>query len=581
MKNNFNQSFKSILSLAVVFAIFTGILTGGVAFGNSSLSAENGIESLINEAQELFLNDRDQFVDNLNQDELDELREGAKDLTQNQKNSLLDKLNRNDNFDVVMRNILLADKGKQLILEDVIYKLENREKSKLEKFIKEAILLTSVAEKSKTTIEFLRGELYKVNEDTYLDYVDEANDIFLGMSRDDIEEALQEFSEFTQAQKDGIITVIMILNQENFDIEITGFESIAYDINDMVMYCGYDNLGTKILLRMFIYFSNIGGTGIVRDQDDNVYDVKLAVQLPKDIEDMIDRALEMTGLMGRDVTTFGQFLQEIEELINEHSETEIYNFKDFLNNEFDGVYSGDLPVPETDSNDRPVSPPSSGQPSDDDDNDDDDDEEDVSDTPPSSTPKPDSKEVEESKDGLPSTVTFIDVEDHWAVEHITKLAKLGIVSGYTDGSIKPNNNITRAEMAVIAVNAASLEPSKEINLNFEDVDQIPDWAAGHIQTAVDNEIISGYEDNTFRPSRKLTREEMVVLVLRAFDIEAEEGLEPLTFIDVDQIGSWSLEYVTKSVDLDIVSGYSDNSFKPKRNVTRAETFTVLHKTLKD
>src|SRR5690554_6275792 len=125
MKNNFNQSFKSILSLAIVFTIFTTILTTGV-FGSSSLSIGDGIESLVNEAQNFSLAQRNEFVYSLKQSELDALRNEVKNLTKGQKNSLLGKLNRNDDFDVVMRNILLADEGKQLIIGDIIYKLENR-----------------------------------------------------------------------------------------------------------------------------------------------------------------------------------------------------------------------------------------------------------------------------------------------------------------------------------------------------------------------------------------------------------------------------------------------------------------------
>ncbi len=199
---------------------------------------------------------------------------------------------------------------------------------------------------------------------------------------------------------------------------------------------------------------------------------------------------------------------EIEELINKHDEAEIYNFKKFLNDEYKNVYSGNLPVPNTDSGDDPVDPSPSKDPSEgngEDEKDDGEGNDKGDDKSPISTPKP--EDVEESEDTLPGTVTFTDIEGHWAKEHVMELAKLGIVSGYTDGSIKPNDNITRAEMAVIVVKAVSLEPAKEINLDFKDKDEIPNWAAGYIQTAVDSGIITGYEDNTFKPSKNLTREE--------------------------------------------------------------------------
>lgn len=570
--------FKGILSLAVVLAILMTFLTTGIF----ALSAKDGIESIINKAQNSSLEERDEFVDGLTQSELDVLRSEVKKFTKGQKNSLLQKLNRNDDFDVLMRNILLADEEIQLVLEDVIYKLENRVKSDLEKFAKEAVFLTSVEEKSRDVIRFIVNDLIKVNENTYLEFVENVKNLFLGMSEDELKRAFLEFSDLEESQREGVPTIIMILNQEDFDVDLSGFQSIAHDMNKMIMNCEYDSLGTKMLLKMLEYFSNIGATSVVHDKDGDVYKVKLSLDIPSNIRNAIDRELRTTAILGKDIKTLDDLLIEIEELINKHDNTEIYNFKKLLKEEFKMVYRGNLPVPETgDPGSDPKDPLPSKDPSDE--NEDEgttgDDKGDKNDDKsPNVTPKP--EEVEESDDKLPGTVTFTDIENHWAEENIIGLAKLGIVTGYTDGSIKPNNNITRAEMAVIVVKAASLEPADEINLSFKDKDEIPNWAAGYIQTAVDNGIITGYEDNTFKPSKNLTREEMVVLIIKAFDIAVEEGLQPPKFKDTDEIGSWALNFVAKSVDLNIVSGYLDNTFKPKRNVTRAETFTVLYNILK-
>ncbi|NLW28169.1 S-layer homology domain-containing protein [Acetivibrio saccincola] len=570
--------FKGILSLAVVLAILMTFLTTGIF----ALSAKDGIESIINKAQNSSLEERDEFVYGLTQSELDVLRSEVKKFTKGQKNSLLQKLNRNDDFDVLMRNILLADEEIQLVLEDVIYKLENRVKSDLEKFAKEAVFLTSVEEKSRDVIRFIVNDLIKVNEDTYLEYVENVKNLFLGMSEEELKSAFLEFSDLEESQREGVPTIIMILNQEDFDVDLSGFQSIAHDMNKMIMNCEYDSLGTKMLLKMLEYFSNIGATSVVHDKDGDVYKVKLSLDIPSNIRNAIDRELRTTAILGKDIKTLDDLLIEIEELINKHDNTEIYNFKKLLKEEFKMVYRGNLPVPETgDPGSDPKDPLPSKDPSDE--NEDEgttgDDKGDKNDDKsPNVTPKP--EEVEESDDKLPGTVTFTDIENHWAEENIIGLAKLGIVTGYTDGSIKPNNNITRAEMAVIVVKAASLEPADEINLSFKDKDEIPNWAAGYIQTAVDNGIITGYEDNTFKPSKNLTREEMVVLIIKAFDIAVEEGLQPPKFKDTDEIGSWALNFVAKSVDLNIVSGYLDNTFKPKRNVTRAETFTVLYNILK-
>ena len=205
----------------------------------------------------------------------------------------------------------------------------------------------------------------------------------------------------------------------------------------------------------------------------------------------------------------------------------------------------------------------------------------VSTPTPTATPTPDVEEpVEPEVPGVPE-INFTDIDGHWAREIILKLAEMGIVSGYPDGTIRPDASITRAEMAVIVVHAAGLKPAEKINLKFDDSAQIPEWAAGFIQTAVENNIIVGYEDNTFRAARELSREEMVVLILKAFDIAVEKGLEPPAFLDAEDIGSWSIDYIAKSVELSIVKGYPDNTFKPKKDVTRAEAFVVLYNTMLD
>jgi hypothetical protein len=68
--------------------------------------------------------------------------------------------------------------------------------------------------------------------------------------------------------------------------------------------------------------------------------------------------------------------------------------------------------------------------------------------------------------------------------------------------------------------------------------------------------------------------------MQAFKYGSSENLE-LEFIDSDEIGDWSKPFVVKSVEMAFVAGYPDNTFKPKRNVTRAEAFTVLLKAIEE
>jgi len=109
-----------------------------------------------------------------------------------------------------------------------------------------------------------------------------------------------------------------------------------------------------------------------------------------------------------------------------------------------------------------------------------------------------------------------------------------------------------------------------------DKDSVPAWAKPYVATAMHKGVVKGYEDGSFRPSNRLTRQETVVLVLRAFGIEEAQD-KTLAFADSDKIPAWSRGYIKKAVELGIIKGYSDNTFGPQREITRAEVVTIISK----
>jgi hypothetical protein len=111
-----------------------------------------------------------------------------------------------------------------------------------------------------------------------------------------------------------------------------------------------------------------------------------------------------------------------------------------------------------------------------------------------------------------------------------------------------------------------------------DDDQLPEWAKGYIKAVSQKSIIKGYPDNTFKPADKLTRQELVVMVINAFKFV--EDAKELEFSDKGQIGDWAKEAIETAVHLEILSGYPDNTFRVGNTITRAETFAVLAKALK-
>lgn len=168
---------------------------------------------------------------------------------------------------------------------------------------------------------------------------------------------------------------------------------------------------------------------------------------------------------------------------------------------------------------------------------------------------------------------FVDLpEDHWAKPYIDDLVARGIISGDADlGTVRPDEAITRQEAAKIAVVGIAMAESTGA-LTFADADQVADWAKGFVAAAAENDIVTGFEDNTFRPTENITREQFAAVIMRAF--EFGESTAALAFADADQMG-WSKGYVAKAVELGIINGYADNTFLPANNVTRAEAFKML------
>lgn len=172
--------------------------------------------------------------------------------------------------------------------------------------------------------------------------------------------------------------------------------------------------------------------------------------------------------------------------------------------------------------------------------------------------------------------SFIDIKGHWAADFFEDLLQKGIVSGYPDKTLRPNAPITRAEAAVMVMKAAGFEISKNTVLTCTDKDTVPDWAKAYVATAMYKGVVKGYEDASFRPSNRLTRQETVVLVLRAFEIEEAKD-KTLSFADSNTIPAWSAGYRKKTVELGIIKGYSDNTFGSQREITRAEVATIISK----
>ncbi|WP_139990898.1 S-layer homology domain-containing protein [Paenibacillus paridis] len=175
----------------------------------------------------------------------------------------------------------------------------------------------------------------------------------------------------------------------------------------------------------------------------------------------------------------------------------------------------------------------------------------------------------------PATVSFSDIAAHWAQASIKQAVSAGIVSGYPDGTFKPGRTVTRAEFAVMLMNALKLQLNGA-ELTFSDSAKIGSWAQKSVAQAVSAGIINGYEDGSFRPNAEITRAEMTVMIAKALNL-ADGAAASSGFADDKDIPDWAKGTVAALKKLGIIEGKSANQFAPGDKMTRAEAVTVLLK----
>jgi hypothetical protein len=175
--------------------------------------------------------------------------------------------------------------------------------------------------------------------------------------------------------------------------------------------------------------------------------------------------------------------------------------------------------------------------------------------------------------------TFSDVPpSHWAFGYIETIANSGLTVGYPDGTYRPTNQVTRAEMAVFLLKGIHGEsyvpPTPDGSHPFSDISG--HWAEAWIEQLYDEGMTAGYPDGTYRPGNQVTRAEIAVLLLVAkhgsgYTPPAANGSHPFS-----DIGShWANAWIEQLYDEGLTAGYPDGTFRPNNPVTRAEMAVFL------
>jgi Leucine-rich repeat (LRR) protein len=173
-------------------------------------------------------------------------------------------------------------------------------------------------------------------------------------------------------------------------------------------------------------------------------------------------------------------------------------------------------------------------------------------------------------------VVFPDVtETHRFYEEIQYLTGNGIITGFPDGSFRPNETVTRAQAAIMIGRALDLDGELRPTI-FEDVGS-SSKASGYIASATEKGIITGFTDGTFRPGDPVTRGQMAIFLSRAFELKEES---PDVFPDVSEQSS-SYVHVRRILAEGITTGYPDGTFRPYAVLIRGDFSAFMARALEE
>lgn len=205
--------------------------------------------------------------------------------------------------------------------------------------------------------------------------------------------------------------------------------------------------------------------------------------------------------------------------------------------------------------------------------------------------------------GVAAETEISDINGHWAEKDITKLIENGAVSGFSDGTFRPNNTITRAEFVKVIVRMFDLQATNGTNqgIYYEDtyredplkpgVWESRHWAVDEINIATNLGIVNGTGSNKFSPNAPITREQMAMIIHNLIYTATPFPLQELSntaldkilivnkFNDASSIHGGATDKINTLVLLNIMQGDKNGYFKPKSHATRAEAAAILSRVL--
>ena len=165
-----------------------------------------------------------------------------------------------------------------------------------------------------------------------------------------------------------------------------------------------------------------------------------------------------------------------------------------------------------------------------------------------------------------------DIAGHWAETVVAKWYDNGIISGFPDGSFRPNEAVTRAQLAVIIDNIFKF--TTKADMYFSDVNG-SEWFADAVAKCSQAGIISGNPNGTFEPNKPVTREQAAKMIAEAFKLTAADADAYRTFADSSSIAAYAREYVSALYEAGYIAGFPGGNYEPKKGLTRAEALKII------
>ncbi len=178
----------------------------------------------------------------------------------------------------------------------------------------------------------------------------------------------------------------------------------------------------------------------------------------------------------------------------------------------------------------------------------------------------------------PGGGAFPDIAGHWAQAYIQALASRGVISGFPDGTFKPNDPVTRAQFAAI-INKAFAPPARESCGSFGDVSS-SFWGFEAIRTACRGGFLAGYPGNVFRPDQRIPRVQALVALVSGLNLRSENTSVLSVYTDQGQIPSWATTAIAGATQNGLVVNYPNtNRLNPSQEASRAEVAAFVYQAL--